>query len=226
MLTGGSIRYRFWASRVPTGAIARAVTFSMVTFWIGILAVGGMALLVAPEDAARAGGPAAARHPAGLLLVGSVAGYLGWNLFRRGPLAIGRWRLPVPGPRLAFMQLGVSVLDWVVAGGGAYLLLPDGAPSFPVFLGCFLLAQIVALVSHVPGGIGVFETMVVVLLAPWLPADAVLGALLVFRVLYYLLPFALAALLLVAYEVRAFGAGVAKDLIETAKGHGPRVADE
>ncbi len=68
------------------------------------------------------------------------------------------------------------------------------------FLGVFIFAQIVALISHVPGGLGVFESMIL-LLVPVIPADQLLSSMLIYRGIYYLSPLALAALLLAGNEL-------------------------
>ena len=81
-------------------------------------------------------------------------------------------------------------LDWVLAAAVLYVLLPaaPGLSASRSSLGVFLLAQVAGLVSHVPAGLGVFETVMVLLLAPWLPGDVVLGSVLAYRIVYYLMP--------------------------------------
>lgn len=93
-------------------------------------------------------------------------------------------------------------IDWILAGSVLFVLLPAHTSlGFPQFLGIFLLAQVVALISHVPGGLGVFES-IILLSVPEIPADALLGSMLIYRGLYYLLPLSLAALLLGGNELR------------------------
>jgi phosphatidylglycerol lysyltransferase len=100
------------------------------------------------------------------------------------------------------VQLLVGSLDWILACSVLYVLLPEQSQlSFLQFLGIYLLAQVIALISHVPGGLGVFESMIL-LLAPNLPADALLSSLLVYRGIYYLLPLALATALLGGKELQ------------------------
>src|SRR4029434_4851194 len=102
---------------------------------------------------------------------------------------------------LALTQLIVSACDWVLAGAVLYVLLPGGAPPLLSFLGAFLLAQLLGLASHVPGGVGVFEGLMILLLNPYLPSEALLPALIVYRAVYYLLPLAIALVILVADEL-------------------------
>src|SRR6185295_14745392 len=92
-----------------------------------------------------------------------------------------------------------------------YILLPDTLPTgFVQFLGAFLLAQIAGVASNVPGGLGVFEAIIVLFLAPYYSASAILGALIAFRGIYYLLPLVLAILLLATHEILEKREGVAR----------------
>ncbi|MFN8583486.1 MAG: hypothetical protein U0163_21230 [Gemmatimonadaceae bacterium] len=92
-------------------------------------------------------------------------------------------------------------MDWTLAGAVFYALLPAGGLSLTHVLGVFVLAQVVAVASHVPGGLSVFEWVVVTTLGSSVPTDALLAALVMYRVIYYLVPFAIASLAFAAYEV-------------------------
>ncbi|HEU4564616.1 MAG TPA: bifunctional lysylphosphatidylglycerol flippase/synthetase MprF [Gemmatimonadaceae bacterium] len=203
-LTGASVRYRFWSSwGLSAPEIAQGVAFSALTFWLGVLTIAGATLAFHPAGTAFPGSPPEwVLRPLGGALLSVVAGYLVWNALARRPIAVRGWRFRVPGPGLAAAQLVTSALDWGVASAVLWALLPP-APglSFTAWLGIFLLAQTAGLVSHVPGGVGVFETVVVLLLEPYLPAARVLGALLAYRAIYYLLPFGTATVSLGAYEL-------------------------
>lgn len=205
MVTGGAVRYRFWSAwGLSTDQIARAAAFSSASFGVGLLTVGGFAFLAEPEGSARLIGlPSWAPTPIGVALLVPVAAYLGWSLLYRVPVRLFDWEFPIPPARLAVAQVGLAALDWAVAASVLFVLLPEAArPPLLGFLSAFLIAQIVALVSHVPGGLGVFETLMVLLLQPYLPTAPVVGALIVYRVTYYLGPFALGLALLVGYEAR------------------------
>jgi hypothetical protein len=138
-----------------------------------------------------------------------VMGYLLGAVSRKKPLKIGTWEFAFPPARLFPAQITIASLNWALAASVLYVLLPSTETlSFPVFIAIFLLAQSAGLTSHVPGGIGVFESVVLVLLSSSLPASMVIGPLLVYRVMYYLLPLAVAALLLGAHEVARNKEGV------------------
>ena len=95
----------------------------------------------------------------------------------------------------------ISVLDWALAGAVLYVLLPAGSVPFLTLLGAFLASQLLGLASHVPGGVGVFEGLMVLLLKPYIPSTTLLPALIAYRAVYYLLPLAVALLVLVADEL-------------------------
>lgn len=216
LFTGGAIRYRFWSSwGLSAGEIARAVGFAGLTLWSGILGLVGSAMLVDPDTMAGLIGI----HPMALRAIGSVliltvVSYLGLALLRKRPVEVHGWRFEIPRPALAFEQVLVSCLDWALAAAVLFVLLPPGhGIGFPVFLGIFVLAQVAGLVSHVPGGLGVFDTLMVLALTSRASAAAVLGSLLAFRAIYYLAPFLFGSILLLGSEgfrQRTRFAGVAR----------------
>ena len=203
LLTAGSIRYRLYSAwGLSAEEVARLVAFTVLTFWLGIVTVGGTVFLVEPPDML------ALHHlsihsarPIGLLFAALVAGYLLAVSFRKRPFRLRNWILPLPSIRLAWTQLLIGSLDWLLAGSVLFVLLPESTrPSLVPFLGIYLLAQIAALISNIPGGVGVFES-IILLSTPGIPADALLGSMLIYRCIYYLLPLSLAALLLGGIEL-------------------------
>ncbi len=206
LVTAGAVRYRFWSAwGLSTTEIAQAAGFVGATFTVGVVAVCGAALLLEPNSTlAVLHLPPALARGAGLLLVALVATYVGWSVARSGrPIRVRGWEFPVPRPALALAQVGLAVGDWAAAGAVLYALLPSGhGLSLLAFLGVFVLAQFAGLVSHVPGGLGVFETVMLVLLRPHLPANQAVAALLAYRAVYYLAPFGAALAALGAYELR------------------------
>jgi uncharacterized membrane protein YbhN (UPF0104 family) len=160
LLLGGSLRYRFYnAWGLSTAEIALTVAFNGVTFWIGVLAVGGLVFLLEPAASPQLLGlHLSSLHPVGVLMLLTVAAYIVATVVRRQPLRARDWEFSLPNPSLAISQLLVSCVDWVLAGAVLYALLPDDVKglTFVVFLGAFLLGQIAGLISHVPAGAGVF----------------------------------------------------------------------
>jgi len=219
LVTSSAIRYRFWSAwGLSTDAIARAVSFVGATFTLGIVALSGLALLLEPTSTlAVVHLPASLGRGAGGAMLLAVAGYLGWSVRRPNPIRIRGWEFPVPTPRLAVAQVVVAIADWIVAGAVLYVLLPrSAAVGFLAFLGIFALAQLVGFLSHVPGGLGVFESVMLVLMRPHLAPDATLAVLLAYRAVYYLVPFLLALVALALYELRGTRTVIATAATSTA----------
>jgi phosphatidylglycerol lysyltransferase len=204
LVSGGSVRLRLYSGWGLTAfAITKVIAFCGVTFWIGFLTLAGAVFTIEPVVVPAALHlPFGSARPLGLLFLLVVAILVVISFVRREPIRLRGLEFPVPAPRLVAGQLAVSCLDWLSVGAILYLLLPAGGTvSYPGFLGIFLLAQILGIVSQVPGGLGVFETVILVMLAPHIPAAAVLGSLLAFRVVYYVVPLTAAALVLGAHEL-------------------------
>lgn len=212
LFTGGAVRVRFWSMwGLSTQQIAQAAGFVSATFVVGVLAVCGLALTLETHAMlAVLGIPVFLARILGVLLLGLVSGYVGWAVFRATkPLMWRSWAIPVPPARLAFSQVLLAVLDWGVAGMVLLQLLPAGHGIPPLaFLGVFVLAQFVAVVSHVPGGLGVFESIMLVALRGIAPPAELLAVLVAYRIVYYFVPFALGLVTLSVIEVRHHSARV------------------
>lgn len=206
VLTSGSLRFRLYSSwGLTTVDIARVVVFTTLTLWLGILTVGGSVLQWVPLDLRIVPWLHLDRHLLGLLLLCFPVAYLLLGILRRRPLRLGPWELAMVRPRLALPQLAIGSLDWIMASTVLFVLLPTTKTlGFGYILGVFLLAQIGGLLSHIPGGLGVFESLVLLMLQRALPASDILGALLAYRLIYYLLPLTLAAIVLGLYELRHY----------------------
>ena len=203
MLSGASVRYRFYTRWGVTAEELSRIVFSyVVTFWLGLLLVGGISLARSPlpRDLAFPLLPLVVPIGWGLVLIS--AAYIAASALRLGPIRLRRLTLPLPPPRLALAQLAISVLDWTIAATVLFVLLPEGRVPFLALLGAFLASQLLGLASHVPGGVGVFEGLMVLLLKPFMTSAELLPALIVYRAVYYLLPLAVAAVGLVADELR------------------------
>lgn len=202
-LSGGAIRYRAYSTLglSPT-QIATIVGFGTLTFFLGAFVLLGLSLL---SQAGLSGSllhiHASLAVLAGCVLWAAAAAYLGLACTRRRPLRFRRLEIPIPGPRVACAQIAVACTDLLLAAGVLYVLLPpQAAIGFAAFAGVYLIALAAGAISNVPGGVGVFETVLLLLLRS-APPDRMLGALLAYRAIYYLCPFALALVLLGLHEV-------------------------
>jgi phosphatidylglycerol lysyltransferase len=205
LLVSGSIRYRFYLQNgLSTTEIAKLILYTTLAFWLGLLALTGVTLLAVPL-------------PSGLpmsnwrITIASVlvAIPLAWILasFMQRPIKLWRWQLRLPTPMHALRQVGVGALDWWLAALVMYVLMPDHLNAgFGHFLAIFVVAQIAGLISHVPGGLGVFEAVMLAgfgatgnehLAAP------ILGSLATFRIVYYLMPLGAATVLVLQREARS-----------------------
>lgn len=205
LLSGGGVRFRLYSAFGLTPLeIAGVVGFCGLTYWMGLAALGGVALAFFPPRLPFLSLPLPLLRAAGgallaLLALGAVLAATGRRFEVRGHVL----RLP-PLP-LYVAQIALACLDWTVAAGALFVLLPPSALSLPHFLLLFLAAALCGVMSQVPGGLGVFETLLLLSLKPWIPAPQVLGALLAFRGIYYLLPLGTAGTLLGVHELRQRG---------------------
>lgn len=204
LLSGSAIRYRLYQSWGLTPVvIAQAIAFCNLSFWLGLFAVGGITFIADPlQLPAFLRLPFVSVHPLGIIFLAIVAGYLMATSNYLLPLQIGQWRLPkVPLP-ISLAQIGLTAADWLLASGVLFILLPPHHHlGFAGFFGIYLLAQVSGIISNVPGGLGVFETVVLFLLTPQFSSVQVLGALLAYRVIYFWIPLAVASLSLGSFEV-------------------------
>lgn len=204
VLTGGAVRLRLYgAAGVEAGVISRAIAFNAAAFMLGISVVGAAALLWgAPSVAPALGIPAYALKIAAAFVLAGAAVLIILCRDGRERLLFGRFKLRLPSASLALQQLLFSGVDIAATAAVLWFLLPPGAVDFPTFMGFFAIAIVLGVLSHVPGGLGVFEAIMLIALRDRVPAEVLAAALVLYRLIYYVLPLVLAMALLVAHEVR------------------------
>ncbi|HET9011709.1 MAG TPA: YbhN family protein [Gemmatimonadaceae bacterium] len=203
LLTGAAVRLRAYARfRLDAAAVARVSAFVTLSVTLGLLACGAVALLGTSQPL-RVAGASLPGRPIGLALALLAAAYLAWSVIAtRDVVGRGRWRLRRPNPRVAFAQLALAAVDWLLTGTVLFALLPAGSGvGYGELLRAYLVAQTAGMASHIPGAAGVLELAVLALVATGNEARRapVIAALVMFRVVYYLLP------LLLAMAVAAIG---------------------
>ncbi len=211
MLSGGAVRCRlYFPQGLGAADVLRMSMFTALSLGCVLPLLAAVAALSSPFQA----GAALALSPAGLgLAAGAVVLlYLAGLVFiyrrrtdqRPNPDArlfrFGRWSLRLPGARLASGQLGLTLLDVVCAASILYVLLPV-KPPLAAFLLVYPLALAAGVLSHVPGGLGVFEAVILTAFAADIGAMPLAAALLLYRFIYILLPLGLASLILLLREV-------------------------
>ncbi|MBT0773357.1 bifunctional lysylphosphatidylglycerol flippase/synthetase MprF [Kineosporia sp. J2-2] len=204
-VVGAALRARVYSAwGLPAFAITRVTGFNLVTLSLGssvLIAVG------------LAWGPSAVLSwlPFGrvvsmllaALLLGGVAGYVLWCGAHKNPVTVRDWRIDRPTRWMAATQLVVSVIEWLTMAAVLYALLPAGhGLAFAPFAVLFVLATTLGLLSNVPGGLGVVEAVLVLALSSDEPSTGLVTALVAYRLVYYLIPLALAAVVLAGLEAR------------------------
>jgi phosphatidylglycerol lysyltransferase len=203
--TGTAIRFRLYSTAGVTAIdVATVSAFCSLSFGIGLATVSGLSLFLAPTQAVSM---LRLHHNwsllAGTLLLAAVTAYLLWACLARVTLEIRGWALRAPGPAIGLAQIALGVLDLSLSCAVLWWLLPPEAHvGFITLLGVYAVAVIAGIVSHVPGGVGVFEA-VVLLTLPGVPTDALLSSLLAYRAVYYLVPVVFATLLFGSKELAA-----------------------
>lgn len=203
MLSGGSVRYRVYsAAGLPVADVARVIVFCSVTFTVGLCAVGSAGFFLQPHMVARLLHlPVVVVQIIAGLLIALLFGTLVMSALLHRGIRVGRWTVEVPSPGLVLMQIVISSADILLTAGALFVLLPPHELGFSAFLGIYCAALLAGIISHVPGGIGIFESIILIGLAGRVPAAGVLGALVVYRTIYYLLPMVLATLMLAIGEL-------------------------
>jgi glycosyltransferase 2 family protein len=204
LIGGVAFRYRLY-SRHGLGnlTITRVLGFSMLTNWLGYLVVAGVAfyfwpMALPPEWKIEAYG---LRILGAALLVLALAYLVLCAVAREHIWEIRGHELQTPALGMALLQLVMSCTNWALIGGVIWFLLQQQLP-YPHVLAVLLVAAVAGVITHVPAGLGVLEAVFVALLYQ-MPTDRLLGALLAYRAIYYLLPLCIASAAYFLTEVRA-----------------------
>lgn len=200
LLSSGAVRYRFYSrwglSPVEVGQL---IVFCGVTVALGIVSLAGITMLIPLANPRNLGflDPQAVRLVGALILVFPL-GYVLAARFLPRQIHVWRWHLRVPGWRLALMQVIVGTTNFSFVAASLYFLLKGSADvHFLEVARGYAVANVLAIISHVPGGLGVLEAGLVYAL----PGDVPFGVLIAFRIVYYLIPLALGLPLLLLTEV-------------------------
>ncbi len=202
IVTSGTVRYWIYAPHgLKTWKIASLTVIAGITFWLGM----GCVLAWSLMREAQALSPILRLNPALVQAAGAgvavlLAGYFVWVSLKRRAVIVRGWRLDLPGFRLSLGQTILGAGDVCAAAAVLFMLLPAGhGMSFETFLAVYVLACMLGIISHSPGGLGVFEATMLIALSH-LPREGVLGAVLLFRLFYYLIPFVLALVMLLIHS--------------------------
>src|SRR4051812_21872820 len=203
VLTGGAVRYRIYSAwGLDAIAVAKVCFIAGLTFWLGNATVLGLGITFAPQAATAIDQlPPWINRAAAILILSVLGTYVAWVW--RQPRTIGRsgWQVKLPDGPLTLLQIGIGIIDLAFCALAMYMLVPDdpniGFVSLAVI---FVSATLLGFASHAPGGIGVFDAAMLVALWQF-EKEELLAGLLVFRLLYYIVPFALSLVILGAREL-------------------------
>ncbi|MFC0804322.1 YbhN family protein [Ensifer sp. P24N7] len=207
VFSGAVVRYRAYRSKGLTpGEVGVLVAFCSFTFTLGTLMLSAIVLLLRPNIIERFSEflPIEMSLTTGGLILALIALYVLGSLVGMRPLRTRWFQLHYPRPYIVLRQLIIAPVELLGAAGIIYFALPEaGNPGYVVILGIFLASFSAALLSHAPGGIGVLEFVFIAALPEMDPAD-VLAALAIFRLLYLLVPFVLALVVILVFEHSRF----------------------
>ena len=202
VISGAAVRYRAYSTKglnaVEIGILVALCSF---TFGLGTIMLGGFVLIGEPELVTRLFDiPETSGRIAGFGLLMLVGLYVLGSVMRFRPMRIGRYELIYPRPMIVLRQLFAAPIELLGAADIIYFALPEaGNPGFFVVAGVFLGSFSAALLSNAPGGLGVLE-FVFLKAMPDVSASDVIAALLVFRLLYLLIPLLFACVVVIVFE--------------------------
>jgi uncharacterized membrane protein YbhN (UPF0104 family) len=203
VLSGGAVRYRIYSAwGLDAVAVAKICFVAGLTFWLGNAAVLGLGVTYAPHAATAIDQlPPWTNRCISIAMLVVLVCYIAWVWSGKRQLGRGEWTVMLPDGPLTLLQIGIGILDLSCCALAMYMLLPDEPNiGFVTIAVIFVCATMLGFASHAPGGLGVFDAAMLVALWQF-DKESVLAGLLLFRVLYYIIPFAIALSILGTREL-------------------------
>jgi hypothetical protein len=196
VFTGGAIRFRIYSDYGLNAIdVAKICFISGLTFWLGNLFVLGLGMTLHPWAASAMDLlPAAINRLIAFGCLTGIAIYFIWLVMGKNRRELGQngWKVVLPSARLTLLQILIGVVDLGFCALAMYLLMPgDPGISFISLAVVFILATLLGFASHAPGSIGVFDAAMLVAL-PEFSREQLLATLVVYRILYFMIPFGIA----------------------------------
>jgi len=205
-VSGGAVRYRIY-SQFGLGVIdvAKICFLTGLTFWLGNLAVLGSGMAYRPDVLGRILQlPTATVRVIGITALVLLGAYVAWASRRPRTIGIRNWSVLLPGGSSTLIQIGIGVADLSCSALAMYSAIPSGAGGELLTIAiAFVSATLLGYASHAPGSLGVFDAAMLVAL-PGVPKEELVAGLLVFRILYFLVPFCLALVTMACWEFALF----------------------
>jgi uncharacterized membrane protein YbhN (UPF0104 family) len=203
VFTGGAVRYRIYSAwGLSAIDVAKICFLAGLTFWLGNAAVLGIGIACHPEAAAAIDQiPPWLNRIAALAIMLGLVVYVIWVSIRPRVVGRGPWTVVLPGGSLTLLQIAIGIVDLGFCALAMYVLVPDEPNlGFVVVAVIFVSATLLGFASHSPGGLGVFDAAMLVGL--WqMDREDLLAGMLLFRVLYYIVPFVISVIILTFREV-------------------------
>lgn len=203
VFTGGAVRYRLYSGwGLNAIDVAKICFLAGLTFWLGNAAVLGIGICYHPEAATAIDQmPAWLNRLFALAILAGLLGYVVWVGVKPRSVGRGPWSVVLPGGPLTLLQIVIGIVDLSFCALAMYMLVPDEPNlGFIVVAVIFVSATLLGFASHSPGGLGVFDAAMLVGL--WqMDKEELLAGMLLFRVLYYLVPFFISVMLLTIREI-------------------------
>src|ERR1700734_808504 len=203
VFSGGAVRYRIYSNwGLSVIEVTKICFLAGLTFWLGNATVLGLGVLKSPQ-AARAIDqlPLWCNRTIALVILAMLVSYVAWVWVK--PRVIGRdgWQVTLPGGPLTLVQIAIGIVDLSCCALAMYMLVPDEPylGFVPVSV-IFVAATLLGFASHAPGGLGVFDAAMMVALWQFDKEDLLAG-LLLFRLLYYIIPFVISLAILGVREL-------------------------
>ena len=203
VFSGGAVRYRIYSAwGLSVIDVTKICFIAGLTFWLGNATVLGLGVLYNPQ-AARALDqlPLWSNRLLALVILAMLSAYVAWVWVK--PRVIGRegWQVTLPGGPLTLLQIVIGIVDLACCAAAMYMLVPDEPNlGFVTVAVIFVAATLLGFASHAPGGLGVFDAAMLVALWQFDKEDLLAG-LLLFRLLYYIVPFVLSLAVLGTREI-------------------------
>ena len=207
VFTGGAVRYRVYSSWDLTAIdVAKVCFIAGLTFWLGNAAVLGLGVAYHPEAASSIDQlPVWLNRVLAVVLLLILVGYVVWVSSRPRNVGRGNWTVTLPGGSLTLVQILIGIVDLSFCAIAMYILMPDEPyVGFVVVAVIFVSATLLGFASHSPGGLGVFDAAMLYGIMHFdsqFDKEELLAGMLLFRVLYYIVPFVISVMLLLFREV-------------------------
>ncbi len=195
LITAGAVRFWVYAPKgLSAQKIASLTLIAAVTFWLGMGLVMGFSLVTQPEAIGEINRFATSVNQLiGIGLLGAAVIYFAWVAAKQRQIRFQGWKLSMPNWSVTLGQMALGVADVCAGGAVLFVLLPQGhGHAFAAVLAVYVLGHMLGVASHVPGGVGAFEATILVALSGSVSQGELLSSLLIYRFIYYLMPFTVA----------------------------------